>query len=160
MRIFSTLGLALALLVPLGAHGAEPGDWRVGVSLLGDVKPPGGFDHFDYANPDAPKGGRVRLSALGSFDSFNPVPAKGVVAAGLSYLYQSLMTAALDEPSTQYGELAEAVRYPADFSSFTYRLNPKARWADGVAVTPHDVIFSFEALKANNPQYAFYYKNV
>ena len=121
---------------------------------------PGGFQHFDYVDTEAPKGGTVRLSAAGSFDSFNVVPAKGVVGAGIGYLYQSLMSAALDEASTQYGEIADAVRFPADFSSVTYRLNPKARWHDGKPITPDDVVWSFEVLKANNPQQAYYYKNV
>jgi microcin C transport system substrate-binding protein len=130
------------------------------VSLLGDLKYPETFQHFDYVDPDAPKGGTVRLSTAGSFDSFNFVPPKGVVGAGVGYLYQSLMASALDEASTQYGEIADAVRFPADYSSATYRLNPKARWHDGKPITPEDVVWSFETLKANNPQQAFYYKNV
>ena len=150
---------APALRLPRGPpRPAEA--WRHGASLLGDLKYPAGFAHFDYVDPDAPKGGSVRLSAAGSFDSFNVVPSKGVVATGLGYLYQSLMAPALDEASTQYGEIAEAVRFPADFSSATYRLNPKARWHDGKPVTADDVVWSFEVLKANNPQQAYYYKNV
>src|SRR5262245_16375008 len=102
----------------------------------------------------------VRLSAQGSFDSFNPVPPKGVVAGGLGLIFQSLMASSLDEPSTMYGEIAEAVSYPADYSSVTYRLNPKARWNDGEPITPEDVMWSFEAFKQNNPRQAFYYRDV
>jgi microcin C transport system substrate-binding protein len=70
------------------------------------------------------------------------------------------MASSLDEVGTEYGLLAEAVRYPEDFSSVTYRLNPKVRWRDGKPVTPQDVIFSLEAFKINSPSYALYYKNV
>jgi microcin C transport system substrate-binding protein len=164
MRRHLLLPLVLALIAsPTAASTQEaaPADaWRHGVSLLGDLKYPQGFRHFDYVDPAAPKGGTVRLSAAGSFDSFNFVPPKGVVAAGIGYLYQSLMSSALDEASTQYGEIAEAVRFPADYGSATYRLNPKARWHDGKPITTEDVVWSFEVLKANNPQQAYYYKNV
>jgi microcin C transport system substrate-binding protein len=164
MRRHLLLPLVLALIASptaASAQEAAPADaWRHGVSLLGDLKYPQGFRHFDYVDPAAPKGGTVRLSAAGSFDSFNFVPPKGVVAAGIGYLYQSLMSSALDEASTQYGEIAEAVRFPADYGSATYRLNPKARWHDGKPITTEDVVWSFEVLKANNPQQAYYYKNV
>jgi microcin C transport system substrate-binding protein len=158
--------LALAVLLTCAAATALAGEaaadlgWRHATSLLGEPKYKPGFAHFDYVNPDAPKGGTVRLSSLGSFDSFNPVPAKGVVAAGLGNLYQSLMASSQDEPSSMYGEIAEAVRYPADFSSVTYRLNPKARWHDGRPITAEDVVWSFGVLKENNPRQAFYYRNV
>jgi microcin C transport system substrate-binding protein len=164
MRHHFLLILALALIAgPVSGSAQDAGTaqgWRHGVSLLGDLKYPAGFQHFDYVDPSAPKGGTVRLSAPGSFDSFNFVPPKGVVGGGIGYLYQSLMASALDEASTQYGELADAVRFPADYASATYRLNPKARWHDGKPITPQDVVWSFETLKANNPQQAFYYKNV
>ncbi|MFY8152480.1 MAG: extracellular solute-binding protein, partial [Hyphomicrobiales bacterium] len=94
------------------------------------------------------------------FDSINFVPTRGVAAAGIGYLYQTLMTSSLDEASTEYPELAEAVRYPADYAWVSYRLNPAARWNDGKPVTPEDVVWSFDALKANNPQQAFYFQNV
>lgn len=160
MRLAVVAAFAIALgLAPQGALAEEPA-WRHASSLLGDVKYPPDFKHFDYVNPAAPKGGRVRLSAPGSFDSFNFVPTRGVAAAGIGYLYQTLMTSSLDEASTEYPELAEAVRYPADYAWVSYRLNPAARWNDGKPVTPEDVVWSFDALKANNPQQAFYYQNV
>jgi microcin C transport system substrate-binding protein len=157
----SLIGLAcLAFLLSFSARAEDAPAWRQGTSLLGDLKYPQGFAHFDYVDPDAPKGGTVRLSALGSFDSFNPVPIKGVVAAGTGIVYQTLMAPALDEPSTMYGEIADAVSFPADFASVTYRLNPKARWNDGEPITPEDVIWSFDIFKANNPRQAFYYRDV
>jgi microcin C transport system substrate-binding protein len=160
VRACLAAALALGLAVPAGAQ--EPGSWRHGHALLGEVKYPPFFRHFDYVNPEAPKGGTVRLGAQGTFDNFNIVVAgiKGSLENGVGRLYDTLMTASLDEPFSEYGLLAEAVRHPADYSSVTYRLNPAARFHDGRPVTPADVIFSFEALKANSPMYAFYYANV
>ena len=92
---------------------------------------PAGFKHFDYVNPNAPKGGTVRLGAFGTFDNFNIVVAgvKGTLAAGIDRIYDTLMASALDEVSTEYGLLAEAVSYPADFSSVTYRLRAERQMA-------------------------------
>ena len=141
---------------------AQEAPWRHGAGLLEEAKYPAGFKHFDYVNPNAPKGGLVRLGAQGTFDSFNIVVAgvKGTPEQGLGLVYESLMTSALDQPSSTYGLLAEAFSYPEDFSSVTFRLRPEARWHDGKPVTVDDVIFSFQALKENSPTYAFYYANV
>ncbi len=153
------LSAAILFVAPLAAVAEEP-QWRHASSLLGDIKYPPDFKHFDYVNPNAPKGGAVRLSAPGSFDTFNFVPVKGVTAVGIGYLYQTLMTPSQDEASTEYPELAEAVRAPADFAWVSYRLNAAARWHDGTPVTVEDVIWTLEVLKANNPQQAAYYQNV
>lgn len=154
------LGLsAFALTLPLQARADESG-WRIGASLMGEPKYEAGFAHFDYVNPKAPKGGVLRMSESGTFDSFNPVIAKGNAVAGLALIYQTLMTRAHDEISSEYGEIAEALKYPADFSSVTYRLNPKARWNDGRPITPEDVVWSFRAQVDNDPSRAFYYKHV
>lgn len=136
--------------------------WRHGLSLFGDLKYPPGFKHFDYVNPNAPKGGAVRQAAAGTFDNFNPVVAgvKGVGVFGLELLFNPLMTSALDEVAAEYGLLAESVSHPDDFSSVTYRLRPTARWQDGKPVTPDDVIFSFNAFKTNHPMYSAYYQHV
>jgi microcin C transport system substrate-binding protein len=130
--------------------------------LFGDIKYPEGFKYFDYVNPQAPQGGTVRLSAFGTFDNFNTVVAgvKGSIAAGSELSIETLMTPALDEVSTAYGLLAEAVSHPDDHSSVTYRLRANARWHDGKPVTPDDVIFSFEVLKTNSPFYGAYYRHV
>jgi microcin C transport system substrate-binding protein len=167
-RAFVGGALALPLtslkLQPFGhatVQAAEP-VWRHGVSLFGDVKYPAGFAHFDYVNPQAPKGGSVRQIALGTFDNFNLTmgAVKGQIAAGIDLIYDTLMVSALDEVSTEYGLLAESVTFPDDFSSVTYRLRPNAKWHDGTPVTPDDVIFSFTAFKENNPRYAGYYRHV
>ena len=163
MRLIRRLPLAFAVLVLAALPArAEDAVWRHGLSLLGEPSYAAGFKHFDYVNPNAPKGGVVRLGSQGTFDSLNLAVAgvKGELEDRIGLIYDTLMTSSLDEVGTEYGLLAEAVRYPADFSSVTYRLHAEARWHDGTPVTPADVIFSFEALKANNPQYAFYYKNV
>ncbi len=163
MRLLTLAAVLLAagatLLAAPRGH-AEERVWRHGSSLMGEPKYPKDFAHFAYVNPQAPKGGTLRLSDTGTFDSFNPVLAKGNAASGLDLIYEHLMTSALDEVSTEYGEIAEALTWPADFSSVTYRLNPKARWHDGKPITPDDVVWSFQAITANNPAQAFYYKHV
>ncbi|WP_134497054.1 extracellular solute-binding protein [Microvirga pakistanensis] len=150
---------ACLALTPLAAQEAQ---WRHGAALLGEPKYEPGFSHFDYVNPDAPKGGAVRLGAQGTFDSFNIVVAgvKGSPEQGLGLIYETLTTSSFDEPSAAYGLLAEAFSYPEDYSSVSFRLRPDAKWHDGQPVTADDVIFSFEAFKANSPTYAFYYANV
>jgi microcin C transport system substrate-binding protein len=153
---------ALALLLCLlpGAGSAQESEWRHGLSLMGSPRYGPDFKHFDYVNPDAPKGGLVRLAAEGSFDSLNFVPIRGTAAAGLTLIYDTLMAPAYDEISTEYGLIAESVRYPADYSSVTYRLRVDARWHDGKPITVDDVIWSFEMLKKHNPGQAFYYRHV
>ena len=146
----------------IGAALADDDNWRHGVSLFGDLKHPAGFRHFDYVNADAPKGGTAREATSGTFDNFNGVVArvKGSLAAGIDLINETLLVSSLDEISTGYGLLAEAVSFPADFSSVTYRLREHAKWHDSTPVTPDDVIFSFEAVKKYSPQLAAYYRHV
>jgi microcin C transport system substrate-binding protein len=146
----------------IGPARAQETVWRHGISLFGDVKYPPGFKQFDYVNAAAPKGGAVREIAVGTYDNFNYVVAgvKGSLAAGIDLIYETLLVSALDEVSTEYGLLAEAVSYPDDFSSATYRLRAEAKWHDGKPVTPEDAIFSFNAFKKNSPQFAAYYRHV
>ena len=136
--------------------------WRHGVSLFGELKYPADFKHFDYVKPDAPKGGSVRMIGLGTFDNFNEVVAglKGSLAAFAGVVSDSLMVPVLDEVETSYGLLAEAVSYPADFASATFRLRAGARHHDGRPVTVEDVIFSMEAFKKYSPGHAAYYRHV
>jgi len=134
--------------------------WYHAASLVGEPKYPRGFTRFDYVNPDAPKGGEVRLSSLGSFDTFNFFIPQGELVAGLGLIYDSLMTSALDEISTDYALLASEFTFPDDFSSATYRLRTNARWHDGVPVTAADVVWSFENLTELNPSQANYYADV
>jgi microcin C transport system substrate-binding protein len=156
-RIASTAVL-LAAATPF-AFAAEA-EWRHGLSLLGTPRYPPDFKHFDYVNPNAPKGGLVRLGENGSFDSLNFVIPRGTPAAGLTLIYDTLMAPSLDEVATEYGLLAEAVRHPPDFSSVTYRLRREARWHDGKPVTAEDVVWTFENLVKLNPNQRFYYRHV
>lgn len=142
------------------AVASEEGEWRHGLSLFGELKYPPDFKHYEYVNPNAPKGGRVRLFAIGTFDSLNPYTFKGQPAGFIGQTNDSLMAGAADEPSSEYGLVAEAVTYPADFARVTYRLQPEARFHDGRPATAEDVIWSMTALKEAHPFYNFYYQNV
>ncbi len=165
MRGRISLPLAAGLeFAPAGAAFADHDGWHSATSLIGEPKYPEGFRHYDYVNPDAPKGGTLNQVAVGTFDSFNPFIVRGAVAAGLGptggYLYDSLMDQSTDQPGTSYGLIAEAVRHPADFSSATIRLNPAARWHDGQPITPEDVVWTFDALKGSSPFWKQYYNHV
>jgi len=119
------------------------------------------FSHFDYVNPDAPKGGELRLGAEGTFDSFNPYIPRGTPAAGAGAAIESLMTSSADEPFTEYGLIAESIETPPDRSWVIFTLRPEARWHDGEPITADDVIFSLETLKTKgHPFYRFYYQSI
>lgn len=162
MRTLS-LGFAavLATLLAAPAMAQEP-VWHSSAALTGDPKYKDGFEHFDYVNPNAPKGGTVRLHSVGSFDNLNFVPRRGEPALGLGFVYDTLMTPSYDELdiSADYGLLAEAVQWPDDHSWVKYRLREGAKWHDGEPVTPEDVVWSFQVLTENNPGQAFYYRHV
>jgi microcin C transport system substrate-binding protein len=155
---------ALPLTWPrwIGAVLGDDKNWRHGVSLFGDLKYSAGFRHFEYVNADAPRGGTARQIAFGTFDNFSPAVAdvKGSLVAGIDLVYETLLVSSLDEVSSGYGLLAEAVSFPADFSSVTYRLREQAKWHDDTPVLPDDVIFSFEAFKKYSPQLSAYYRHV
>ena len=132
-----------------------------GLTLLDKLKYPAGFKHLDYVNPAAPKGGTLRRFTIGTFDSFNPYIIKGNPSAGVSQVYETLMTSPLDEISAEYGLIAKSVEVPADLSYATFTLRPEARFHDGSPVTADDVIWTFETLKNDGaPFYRFYYKNI
>ena len=127
--------------------------------MHGEPKYEPGFAHFDYVNPDAPKGGILKLGASGTFDTFNPFNAKGT--PGPSAGIETLLAQSDDEPFTMYGLLAETIEWPEDRSWIIFHLNPKARWHDGMPVTPEDVIFSLDKLRTEGrPLYRFYYQSV
>jgi len=130
------------------------------LSLVGEPKYGPDYEHFDWVNPDAPKGGTIRGYIPGSFDSLNAFTVKGVPAANLGLIYDQLLASSPDEPSTEYAQIAEWASNPDDYSSVTFGLREEARWHDGKPITPEDVIFSLEAQKKSHPRNAFYYKNV
>ncbi len=134
---------------------------QAGIALHGEPKYKPGFTHFDYVNPDAPKGGEVRLPALGTYDSLNPFILKGVSAEGAGMVFETLMASDLDEPFSQYGWVAESVTVAPDRGWVSYKLRPEAKFQDGSPITPEDVIFSFETLRDKGaPYYRSYYKDV
>ena len=159
MRFLSALLVLTCLSLPAGAADAPKPVH--GLAMHGDLKYGPDFKHFDYVNPDAPKGGTVRLGATGTFDSFNPFIIKGTAAGASGFVYDTLMDDAADEPFSQYGRLAETVTMPEDRSWVEFQLRKEARWHDGMPVTVDDVIFSFNILvKEGAPFYRFYYGNV
>ena len=128
------------------------------LTLYGQCKYPKNFTHFDYVNPDAPKGGTVRMAETGTFDSLNPFILKGVKAPAIQGLYDSLMVASFDEPQSYYPLIAKKVDVAADASSASFTLNPNARWHDGTPITPEDVLFSLARFKEEaDPAYRIYY---
>lgn len=141
---------------------AEPEPPRVhALSMYGDIKYPLDFKHFDYAEPKAPKGGDLRMAATGTFDSLNPFIVKGVPAAGVGYLLDTLTVSAEDEPFTRYGLIAETMQVPADRSWIIFNLRPQAKFRDGTPITAADVVFTFETLKTKgSPFYRAYYADV
>ncbi|MBZ9881501.1 extracellular solute-binding protein [Mesorhizobium sp. CA10] len=162
-RTLFASAFALAFAASLQAGFAD--EWRTTSSLIGPSKYGENFQHYDYVNPDAPKGGTYNSVAVGTFDSFNPFIVQGSPAAGFadfggSLLYDTLMEQATDEGSVSHPLIADAFKYPADFSSATYRLDPRAKWHDGKPITVDDVVWSFQVLKANSPRYNRYFENV
>lgn len=155
-QLFSRcLALGTLLLSPTLAHADHA------VAMYGEPKYSADFSHFEYANPKAPKGGKLRMHVVGTFDSFNPFVARGSAAVGTGYLYDTLTVASKDEPFTQYGLLAEDIDIAEDRSSVTYTLRKEAQFADGKPVTAEDVVFTFNLLiNEGSPFYAFYYEDV
>jgi microcin C transport system substrate-binding protein len=135
------------------------GRWVHALAAYAAPKYPPGFDHFDYVDPDAPKGGVLRLrnpDRRSSFDKFNPFTVKGVAPAGVPiFMLESLATGSMDEPQAIYGLLAESIYVAPDLSSVSYRLRPEARFSNGDPVTPEDVVHSFRLLtsKLASPTY-------
>ncbi|MEK9725608.1 MAG: ABC transporter substrate-binding protein, partial [Rhodospirillaceae bacterium] len=153
MRTFTRfLGTGLAAAALMVTAGASAGtldgvEGRHGIAMHGDLKYPPGFKHFAYVNPDAPKGGKVRLSAIGTFDSFNPFIVKGNAAGAAGAIYNSLTSASADEAFTRYGELAEEIYMPDDRTWVAFKIRKEARWHDGKPITQDDVIWTFDTLR-------------
>ena len=159
----------IALLTFAFAHAAsnafaDENGWRTTTALVGKSKYEAGFKHYDYVNPQAPKGGTLNKAASGGFDSFNPFIVQGETPSGLTYfggiLWDTLMEQGSDEASVSHPLIAKDFKYPADYSSATYRLNPDARWHDGKPITADDVKYSMETLKEHSPRHNAYFKNV
>lgn len=150
------LSAALFWLVPEVAGAGSA------IAMHGEPAYPDGFPHLPYANPEAPKGGRLTLSLTGTFDSLNPFIVQGSATPFLrGTVFESLMARSYDEPFTLYGLLASDVSTDAERSFVTFTLDPRARFSDGVAVSATDVLFSFELLRdKGRPNYRLYYGKV
>ncbi|MBU2532795.1 MAG: extracellular solute-binding protein, partial [Alphaproteobacteria bacterium] len=143
----------------LSAIPAE--DASHGLSIFGDLKYPQNFKHFDYVNPNAPKGGRMATIGGESFDSFNPFILKGDSAAGLGLLFDTLMQSSDDEVDAAYGLVAHSVKRSRDGREATFFMRPEAKFSDGSPVTAADVAFSFDTLKEKgHPAYRFQLRDV
>ncbi|MBY4677252.1 extracellular solute-binding protein [Marinobacterium arenosum] len=140
---------------------AWAGTTQHGIAMHGDLKYGADFQHFDYVNPDAPKGGRMVQSAIGTFDSFNQFIIKGTSADGLGLIYDSLLVRADDEPFSLYGLLAERLEVADDRSWISFKLRPEARFSDGQPVTAEDVAYTFKLLREKGaPFYRAYYADI
>jgi microcin C transport system substrate-binding protein len=155
---------AAALFLATGLATAAQAEEAVkahGIAMHGDLKYPATFRNFDYVNPAAPKGGDVRLAAIGSYDSFNGFIIKGTPAIALGLIYDSLMTNSLDEPFSEYCLLCESVEVPEDRSWVAFTLRPQAKWHDGRPISVEDVIWTFNTLREKgDPFYRYYYASV
>jgi len=156
------LAAAGALCMSVAGAAAQD-EWRTTSSLI-RTEPAEDFTRYPYVNPDAPRGGTLNSAAFGTFDSFNPFIIRGTPAAGFTQfgglLWDTLMQQSTDEAGTSHPLIAEAFKYPDDYSSATYRIAPNARWHDGKPITAEDVVWSFEVLKKISPDYNRYYANV
>ena len=150
-------GALMALSVAVAATAAFAQDTVIkahGVSSFGDLKYGPDFEHWDYVNPDAPKGGEFSTWAFGTFDSLTPYILKGNAAALSTVFYDSLLSGNLDEPDSMYGLLAESIEYPENREWVIFHMRPEARFRDGTPVTAEDVVFSYNVLiEKGQPSY-------
>ncbi|TVQ99122.1 MAG: ABC transporter substrate-binding protein [Desulfovibrionales bacterium] len=155
------LSLCFVLLTfPGSVFGAEPA-WRHGLALHYDLKYPPDFTHFEYVNPDAPKGGEMRLAGIGTFDSLNPFILRGTPPLGMGMIFETLTVRSMDEPFSEYGLIAESMQVPDDHSWVAFTLREEAQFHDGSPITVEDVIFTLNVLQTKgHPFYRAYYANV
>lgn len=159
MRRLSAVALGIAGSFALIGLAEAAGTY--GLSLFGDLKYGPDFQHFDYVNPNAPKGGTMKFSAIGTFDTLNPFIVKGVPAAGIGQLFDTLMLQSSDEPGSEYGLIAESVDLAPDRLSELFTIRKEARFNDGSPITPDDVVWTFDTLRQHGlPMYRSYYADV
>ncbi len=158
MKNFLKLKLLLFLAFPNFSPCEE---YSHGIAMHGNPKYQKNFSNFDYANPKAPKGGKIKLSSIGTFDNLNPYILKGVAAWQMSYVFETLMQSSSDEAFSQYGLLAEGIKVPEDRSWVSFKLRSNAKFSDGSSLTSDDVIFSFNILTTKgHPFWKNYYSQV
>jgi len=146
---------------PAGAAGPDGITRTHALSLLGEPALPPDFPHWPWVDPNAPKGGEIALTALGSYDSFNPFILRGTAAVGIINLYDSLLKESADEASTEYCHLAGRIELPADQRWVAFELRDTARWHDGMPITADDVVWTFNTLREKGrPNYRAYWADV
>ncbi|WP_036759852.1 extracellular solute-binding protein [Photobacterium halotolerans] len=158
-----TVSLSIMAGLLLGSTSALAQEVIETTSLVGfgTAKYAPEFKHFDYVNPDAPKGGAITYAEVGTYDSFNRYASRGVSVAGADEMYDTLFAPASDEIDSYYPLIAEKVRYADDFSWMEIDINPKARFHDGQPITAKDVAFTFDKFMAEGvPQFRVFYKEV
>ncbi|MFD2204491.1 extracellular solute-binding protein [Kiloniella antarctica] len=153
MRALTLASFVLGVLLPpLTVTAASAATTKShGIAIHGEPGYPANFTHFNYVNPDAPKGGELRVASEGTFDSFNPYIIKGVPGPGFSP--ESLLVSSADEASSEYGLIAETLEWPDDRSWVIFTLRPEARWHDGKAITVDDVMFSLDIIRSDADPY-------
>ena len=151
--------LLLALLSSLA--DASQQELRHAISLYGAPKYPRNFPHFDYVNPQAPKGGALRQGIIGHFDSLVPYIDRGTAAAGSYLMYDTLLARSRDEPLSKYGLIAQSIELAPDNTWAAFNINPQARFHDNTPITAHDVKYSFDLLRAKGSTfYQHFYQDV
>jgi microcin C transport system substrate-binding protein len=140
---------------------AHSGSWSNSISLYGDLKYSNHFQHFEYVNPNAPKGGTFKQASIGSFDSLNPFIVKGNAASGIMRIYDTLLQQSSDEPFSLYALIASQIKVADDFSYVSFLIDPNAQFQDGKPIKASDVKFSFELLiSEGSPFFRSYYSDV
>ncbi len=168
MDCFATLAMTGFLIFSSSAAFAQEPPHRYAIAMHGEPKLSEGFKSFSYANSEAPKGGKLVLGVVGSFDSLNPFIVRGTVPQAPAFslfssasVYESLMARSWDEPFTLYGLIAQTVQVPQDRSFIIFNLNSKAHWSDGQPITADDVLYSYQTLREKGrPNHRTYYKKV
>src|ERR1051325_5568899 len=152
---------ALGVLLSIAAAGAALAAGSNGLSLFGELKYGPDFKNFEYANPNAPKGGTMKFSAIGTYDTLNPYVIKGVAARGIGQIFDTLMVSSRDEPGSEYGLVAESVEVAPDKLSVLYTMRQEAGFHDVSPMPPADLVWTFDTLREKGqPSFRSYYGDV
>ena len=164
LKISSFLCIIFILIVSLSVKADNEGGvypFQPAIAMRSTPKYPPRFTAFHYVNPDAPKGGTLKQSAFGSFDTFNPFVLNGLAAAGIGLIYDSLMKQSADEPFSLYGLIADGIAILPNHQGVAFHLHPNATFSDSSPITAEDVAFTFHILKTKgSPTYRYYYQDV
>lgn len=158
---FVVVVIACVALAAAAARAGEATGPRHGLSVFGDLKYGPDFEHFDYVDPNAPKGGTIRFATVGTFDNLNPFILKGQAAVEATRPFDTLLAASADEPDAAYGLIAQSVEVAPDRSWVRFILRPEARWHDSTPITADDVVFTYETLiTKGHPTFRILYADV